>query len=170
MNAPQALRLLVQTPEHWREARDVRLEMLADTPLAFTETLQTARRRSDEEWRERQRTRLAAPASRHVAAVDADGRWWGQMRVDVVDGQALLMSVWVHPDVRGTGVAELMLDDLAAHVRLTLGMPELYLEVHEDNPRAIAFYRRYGFVDTGERTPYPLPPGGQELRMRLALG
>ncbi|WIB37098.1 GNAT family N-acetyltransferase [Curtobacterium sp. MCJR17_043] len=31
----------------------------------------------------------------------------------------------------------------------------ILLHVHEDNPRAIAFYRRRGFVPTGRLVPYP---------------
>lgn len=46
------------------------------------------------------------------------------------------------------------------------GLP---LEVHEDNARAQAAYRKLGFRDTGERAPYPLPPGGQELVMERPL-
>jgi ribosomal protein S18 acetylase RimI-like enzyme len=49
------------------------------------------------------------------------------------------------------------------------GMAELRLEVHEDNPRAAAAYRKIGFVETGRRRPYPLDPSGEELEMALPL-
>ena len=41
--------------------------------------------------------------------------------------------------------------------------------MHEDNPRAHAAYARLGFVETGQTQPYPLPPGGLELRMRRTV-
>jgi ribosomal protein S18 acetylase RimI-like enzyme len=46
---------------------------------------------------------------------------------------------------------------------------ELVLEVHEDNARARAAYRRLGFAETGATRPYPLPPGGAELEMARPL-
>jgi len=47
--------------------------------------------------------------------------------------------------------------------------PQLRLEVHADNPRAMAFYRRRGFVETGNRRAYELPPYGDEVEMELRL-
>lgn len=41
------------TGADWREYRDLRLEMLADTPLAFAETLANAQRWNEAEWRMR---------------------------------------------------------------------------------------------------------------------
>jgi ribosomal protein S18 acetylase RimI-like enzyme len=48
-------------------------------------------------------------------------------------------------------------------------MSLLRLEVHEDNAQAQAAYTRLGFVDTGERAAYPLPPYGMEMIMERPL-
>lgn len=164
-----ALQLVVQTPTHWREARDLRLQMLGDSPLAYLETLETARARSDQEW-ERRHSSHFTPTSRKVALTDPAGSWRGQMAVEVFDARATLLAVWLHPDSRGKGGAELMLADIVVHVRDRLGLDELVLEVHEHNLRAIAFYRQCGFVRTGARRPYPLDETNDELEMRLDLG
>ncbi|MEU6238472.1 GNAT family N-acetyltransferase, partial [Kitasatospora sp. NPDC047058] len=45
-----------------------------------------------------------------------------------------------------------------AFARDNSGAAWLTLGVHEDNPRARAFYRRLGFADTGKVVPYMLDP------------
>lgn len=156
--------------DDWKEYREIRLRMLADTPIAFGETLDHAQSLPDEVWRDR-----AARVERHgdagFAAIDADGRWLGVMRgyIDEALGP-MLVGVFVDPDARGAarGVADALLD-LVIHWARELD-DRLTLHVHADNPRAIAFYTRRGFVDTGHRAEYPLPPYGLEWEMRLELG
>lgn len=165
-----APRLHVQQPGEWRPARDLRIAMLADTPIAYVDTLERAQARSDAEWELRYRVRLGDDW-RAVAMVDGDGTWRGQMLANV-DGtdpsRAWLLAVWVHPDFRGTGAAATMLADIVAWGR-DRGLRQFRLEVHEDNHRAIAFYRRHGFTMTGSRRPYPLDDARMELEMRLDL-
>ncbi|MBN8533929.1 MAG: GNAT family N-acetyltransferase [Rhizobiales bacterium] len=56
-----------------------------------------------------------------------------------------LEQIVVAPEFWGKGTAEAMLDDARC-----LSPDRLILTVNRDNPRAIAFYRRQGFVETGE--------------------
>ena len=49
------------------------------------------------------------------------------------------------------------------------GLSEIFLEVHADNARAQAFYRRRGYEFTGVKTPYPLDESEWELEMRRSL-
>lgn len=155
----------------WRQVRDIRLEMLADTPLAYVEPLETARRRSGEEWRARV-AQANGPGRVDVACVLAGtGRWVGVARGAAFadrDDRPFVFSVYVAPAFRGRGVADTLLDRVEgwAHER---GHPALYLFVHEDNARAIAFYRRRGYGLTGHREPYPIDPSRSELEMRLLL-
>lgn len=159
-------------PGDWREARDLRLEMLADTPIAFIERLEDALALSDADWEARHARRLGADSIAFVV-VDQDGRWRGHMavRFEAADEpRAWLLAVWVHPQFRGPeiGAASVMLG--AVRDWLTeRGLAELWLEVHEANHRAIAFYERCGFEMTGQRRPYPLDPAADELEMRLGL-
>ncbi len=84
--------------------------------------------------------------------------------------RANLVGVFVDPQVRGreAGVAEALLDAVVAWVRDEQGLDRLHLHVHEDNPRAAAFYRRYGFVATGASYTDALNPGA-EREMVLPL-
>jgi hypothetical protein len=90
--------------DDWRELRDLRLEMLADTPIAYGETLAEALALDEAEWRFRAR-RAASPESTSIVAIDdATGRWVGNMSGYVNhegDPNPMLVGVYVHPDFRG---------------------------------------------------------------------
>ena len=158
-------------PEDWRDLRALRLEALEDTPLGFLETLAEARAKPDEDWQARAaRGAQDGDAFRDSFQVMA---WDGERPVGncvcfLRDGAAWLGAVYVTPDHRGLGLLDALAERCAAWGR-ERGMSVLRLEVHEANAPAQAAYRRLGFVDTGERAPYPLPPGGQEMIMERPL-
>jgi len=156
----------------WPNVRALRLEMLADTPLAYGETLETALARPEAEWRMRA-ARGDGPGTTAVAAIDGDtGQWIGTMG-GFLGGFGstgpLLVGVYVAPGSRGrtSGVADALLDAIEDWARghgTTLS-----LHVHEDNARAITFYERRGFTYTGRSAPYDLAPSRLELEMRREL-
>jgi ribosomal protein S18 acetylase RimI-like enzyme len=152
----------------WRRWRDLRLRMLADTPLAFAETLETARGHTDDEWRFRVR-RALEPGGFTVVAEDGD-RWVATMSAFTHPQQGLfLVSVYVDPEHRGGGLADRLLDEVLRWARTRPGRDGILLHVHEQNSRAQAFYRRRGFRDTGVRVPYNLDPTQREVEMRLTF-
>ena len=65
-------------------------------------------------------------------------------------------------------MADALLDGVERWARRG-GLTELWLEVHEANPRAQAFYRRRGYALTGDTRPYDLDPSGNELEMHRTL-
>jgi ribosomal protein S18 acetylase RimI-like enzyme len=158
------------TEDDWELLRDLRVEMLRDTPKAFLERLDTALRRTDREWRRRTARDAADRGSRRFV-VEADGRLVGVMGVyrDAA-GRATVFGVYVTPAWRSRGVAEELLAVVEAEAVETFGADALYLLVHEDNPRARAFYRRQGFVETGRTLPYELDPSEREIEMRRPVG
>ncbi|MFO7690479.1 MAG: GNAT family N-acetyltransferase [Cryobacterium sp.] len=153
----------------WRQVRDLRLEMIRDTPLAYTEGIELALGHDESEWRMRGR-RGSAEHGIAVAAIDTSGRWIGTMAgyVDPTVG-ALLVGVYVTPIWRGRdcGVTDALLAAVEAWARTEGG--RLTLHVHEHNARAIAAYERRGFAVTGESIPYSLDPGTTELEMTKIL-
>jgi GNAT superfamily N-acetyltransferase len=156
----------------WEKLRAVRLEMLADTPLAYLETVADAEVRSEGEWRFRANRGSSGPDALGLAAEDAgqDGRWVGYLACFVDSpGQGHVVSVYVAPVRRGTGLAARMLDAVVEWARGEAGLSRLHLYVHQDNARAHAFYRRYGFTDTGATMPYDLDPAQAEIEMALLL-
>jgi GNAT superfamily N-acetyltransferase len=162
--------------DDWVEYRAIRLEMLRDTPSAYSESLDSALALSDDAWRTRAE---AAPASAvgqpvmsaRFAAIAADGRWVGSMG-GYVDGDhgPVLVGVYVAPDFRGdaVGVTTSLLNAVEEWAR---GHSRtLRLDVHESNARAIASYTKRGYRLTGSSTPYVLDPTERELEMVKELG
>jgi hypothetical protein len=78
-----------------------------------------------------------------------------------------LVSVFVDPAHRGAGLADRLLAEVLRWARSRPGATRMTLHVHEDNPRAQGFYRRWGFRDTGVRVPYNLDPTQNEVEMRV---
>ena len=159
------------TEVDWPNAKAIRLELLADTPLAYLETLASAQARTDDEWRARAR-RNQLPGNAAFAAVDpSSGRWVGIMNSFRRDHLAHLVSVYVAPDRRGRehGTTDALLDRIIEWAREQEGVRELRLEVHEHNGRATAYYRRRGFRMTGDSTPYTLDRSQLDLEMALPL-
>ena len=154
-------------PEDWQALRDLRLEALADTPLGFLETLAAAQALPDSAWQGRAARGAVGGDSFQVLAWEGD-RALGTCVCFREDGAAWLGAVYVTPPARGAGLLAALLEPCLTWAR-EQGEPVLRLEVHEGNPRARTAYERLGFVDTGRRRPYPLPPGGDELLMERAL-
>jgi predicted GNAT family acetyltransferase len=155
------------TPADAGRMRALRLEMLADSPLAFLETVAQAAARSHADYRRRIRT--AATGSQLAQFVaDPGGRLIGHAggTVQVDDpGTTVVFAVYITPARRGTGVlAELV--DAVAQWSIAAGRRELMLEVVVGNDRAVRAYERLGFTDTGARVPHPVNPALTELQMR----
>jgi ribosomal protein S18 acetylase RimI-like enzyme len=98
---------------------------------------------------------LADPAVRYALAL-RDGAIIGYSMWGPVDLKAEhsanaweLYRLYVDPQAKGAGVAHKLMDDVIAAVR-AIGGDELWLSVWENNERAQAFYRRYGFEHIGE--------------------
>lgn len=132
------------TAEEWPLWRDVRLAALADAPDAFAARLDDWARGGERIWRER----LTLPGAYNIVA-EQDGHAVGVARgVPGEDGVAWIHSVWVAPGVRGLGVGAQLLSRVEEWAR-GRGSATLRLQVFEYNERAIAAYRRQGFVRTG---------------------
>jgi ribosomal protein S18 acetylase RimI-like enzyme len=150
--------------------RALRLEMLADSPMAFLETLAQAAARPHAEYGQRI---AAVAAGDHQAqfVADLDGRLVGNAggHASAADpGTTIVFAVYVTPSCRGTGVVDQLIDQVAGWSRAA-GRDRLVLEVVAGNARAIRAYERLGFAQTGERNPHPGIPGLFELLMAKQL-
>lgn len=145
----------------------LRLEALGDPAarIAFLDTLQDAQAQPEQFWIDR----TVAAALSHEAAqfVAEDGRVWvGSVTVLRRDGdRALLVGVYVRPQHRGSSILNQLVEAAETWAQRQ-GCAELALDVHEDNLRAQAAYRKLGFVLTGESSQ---GPNGRELEMVRAL-
>ena len=151
----------------WSELRRLRLAALADTPIAYLETLAEAELLPDSAWQVRVARGAEGGDSLQVLALDGD-RAVGTSVSFTSDGRAWLAAVYLDPAWRGRGLLGRLLQPCAAWA-WAHGFDQLALEVHEDNPRAQAAYARLGFGVTGVRRPYPLDPTREEREMVLVL-
>ncbi|MEV0368118.1 GNAT family N-acetyltransferase [Nocardia fusca] len=127
----------------WSVFRQIRLRALADAPHAFGSTLAEARQRGERDWRAlllRRAQFLAAAADTAVGTVGVTGD----------GGELHLISMWVAPEARGTGVADLLLHAVLDHATVR-GGDRIRLEVVEGNIAAERLYFRHGFRRTGVR-------------------
>jgi RimJ/RimL family protein N-acetyltransferase len=147
--------------------RALRLEMLADSPLAFLETLATAAARPHEAYR----ARIAqATAGRQLAQFIADpgGRLIGHAGGTVMPedpATTIVFAVYLTPAYRGSGLLGDLVDAVSEWSR-ECGRDELMLEVVTGNDRAVRAYEKLGFKEVGEPVPHPVIPVLTELRMR----
>jgi ribosomal protein S18 acetylase RimI-like enzyme len=153
-------------PEDAARVRAVRLEMLADAPLAFLERIDEAAQRPHTDYRARIAQVSADPDTAQFIA-EADGRIVGHAggwAPQSSPGVTMLYAIYVTPAWRGSGVVGGLVDGIAAWSRAA-GRHRLELEVIVGNDRAVRAYERLGFVDTGQRTPHPTIPGLREMLM-----
>lgn len=103
---------------------------------------------------ERFRGELKDEAFALFIAEDAEGfQGYGVVQADPppvpLEGAALeLGRLYVRAARHGEGVGEALMDACVAEARRR-GARWLWLKVWEDNPRAWAFYRRWGFTEAG---------------------
>jgi ribosomal protein S18 acetylase RimI-like enzyme len=80
-----------------------------------------------------------------------------------------LMSMWVSPDLRGSGAATRLVDAVRDQARRS-GADRIRLWVTDGNERAMAFYVRLGFEPTGRRQLVPERPDHWETELAQRLG
>lgn len=67
--------------------------------------------------------------------------------------EAELLTIAVHPDAQNAGFGARLLDAFLCKAA-TLGAKDIFLEVAESNPPAIALYRKAGFAEVAKRKQY----------------
>ncbi len=131
----------------WSLYRAHRLEALLDSPDAFGEIYSEASALVDGRWQER-----VTNEARPLYLAFQEDRLVGTMSGGTNDeypGTYWLFGLFVSPRARGTNAARLLMEALAQWCR-DEGGESLNLFVTQSQQRAIAFYKKVGFVETGE--------------------
>lgn len=134
----------------------IRLRALAEAPYAFGSTLAETAARPDASWDQQVRDLATFVAVR-------DGVDVGMVRgiaSTEEPGTALLLSMWVDPVARGTGVGVTLVEALVDWARAD-GHQRVELEVKDANTAAVALYARLGFDHVG-----PIPGTDEHRRVR----
>lgn len=165
--------------DEWERVRDLRLDAVSDpaAPIAFLHSYEEEAAHEDAFWQDRA---FGASNGDTVAQfiAEADGVWIGTLTVlrwtagatdhhgrVVTVPRGDVVGVFVRPDQRGRGVIDALFEAAARWAR-GIGDDRLVLDVHADNVRAQAAYRRVGFSDTGLRFTGSI---GAEIEMARAL-
>lgn len=150
-----AVRVVRVAEDDWESHRDLRLDMLRDAPRAFWAKLAEVEERSEQQWRQEIRGPRIHLQARHGEQVLGSLAVLPQGYTDehvIGEDQAILVSLWVRPEARGTGTSRALFR-AAAQVALDLGRPHLLLEVDDAGHAARRLYARLGFTETGTRHP-----------------
>ena len=135
--------------------REIRLTSMADSPDAFSTTLEEAKDRSLESWSE-QADSAAAGSDRAIFLAFIEDKPVGIAALyrDAED-QALgeLVQVWVIPAHRGSRVAGELLDSLLSWARNS-SYERLSAWVNGENQRAARFFWKHGFQMTSGNEPF----------------
>lgn len=120
-----------------------------------------------------QRAEMEEPGTRYQLALQGE-RIVGYVMMGGLDikvdepGALELHRLYVDSDVKGRGVAQALTDEVLRWAREHRA-PALYLSVWENNTRAQAFYRRYGFEHVGEHKFMVGRVADRDFIWRLAL-
>jgi len=161
-------------PGDWVTLRALRLAALADTPEAFASTIERELAFDEAEWRRRATGwpsfiawRGDEPVGLVTVVAREEGDGTGSRR------EWELVGMWVSPDARGSGSADLLVSAAAGAVTAE-SAGQLTLWVADGNARARAFYARAGFRPTGVRQTLTRHDGSaldeEKLAMPLAGG
>ena len=140
----------------------IRLEALLESPEAFGSTYQSevdADPSSRLPW-----------VTKGVAVIAEDATGWCGLATGAMDGTVVYVyAMWVHPDRRGEGIGQALLDGVLAWGR-DRGGTVGRLGVVDDNVAAASLYRRDGFSPSGERETLQSDESHEVVYLMKALG
>jgi ribosomal protein S18 acetylase RimI-like enzyme len=133
--------------------RSVRLESLRESPEAYASSYESALQRNDDSWRA-QADASASGSDRATFVVLAERPiGLGAIYRDPDrPHEGELIQVWVSPECRGGEVA-LDLMNALLHWATSNGFETIRAEVTPNNPRALRFYEKHGFIKTEPHAP-----------------
>ncbi len=134
------MEIISVSEENWQELKALRLESLKESPEAFSASYEVALSFSESQWRNRASDNEACKF--FIAEV-------GSVLVGIVGGfyqtgEYELISLWVSPSYRKTGVAKKLLCATIEHAKY-LGKNHIFLEVLSNNVPACELYKQCGF-------------------------
>lgn len=150
-------------------AHESKLRIGSLTVARIDEVLEIEKLSFTDPWsREMFRSELQVGGGTYARMAERDGRLLGYSLAVLVADEAHLGNLAVHPDVRGMGVGQALLDDLLHTAEKRQAM-RLTLEVRESNHGARKFYYRNGFIDVAMRKNYYRNPVEDAIVMLRSL-
>ena len=141
------MRVRQLAPDEFRTLRAIRLRALQDSPAAYGSTYEQTVARSEADWRAWFDTAtpfLAEGPHRTALGLAAMYREADEPAV------AHLISMWVAPEARGTGIGDVLVEEVVSFASVQ-GFAVVRLDVAEGNDQAVRLYERNGFRLTGRQ-------------------
>jgi len=132
--------------DDWPLWRKLRLEALEEAPYAFSSRLADWQGHGDTEAR--WRGRVSDVPLNIVAEWQDTAAGMASGTAPNPDGSVELISMWVAPFARGRGAGDALVNAVIEWAREQQAS-SVVLGVLEGNERAVAFYRRHGFIPVG---------------------
>ena len=143
--------------------RSLRIQALSDAPSAFGSTLDRELARTPAEW-----TSWLSPNAIFFAESEAGAAGMAAgVRDAQTEGLVWLMAMWLHPDLRGSGAADRLVETVLSW-SAEVGGERVRLDVVQTNAAAIRLYERHGFRRTGHAVTRARD-GATEMRMERVL-
>ena len=127
--------------------KQMRLASLRESPSAFSSTFESAQLRSPESWSEQADSTAQGSDQSTFIAFSGDSPIGIAALYTSGQGTGVgeLLQVWVSPEYRGQGAA-IDLMDAVFQWAAENGFRTVVAAVTKNNPRALRFYREYGFT------------------------
>ena len=118
--------------------------------------------------REMFRSELEVGGGTYARMAVREGKLVGYLLAVLIEDEAHLGNLAVHPSERRAGVGQTLLDDLLETAR-TNGITRITLEVRRSNENARKFYLRNEFIDVAMRKNYYRNPHEDAIVMLRSL-
>ena len=140
-------------PERWREAKQLRLDSLLHEPSAYASSYEDELAFSDDVWQSRLTSAYERDGNMTFFA-EADGKLVGMAGAGWSQKAKLrhvaeVYGVYVSPDMRGGGIASLLMGSLLEELRSLGQVEKVSLGVTSDNTAAVQLYENLGFEIVG---------------------
>ena len=119
-------------------------------------------------WTERSLEESADSATGVALVSESLGEITGFVLGRHIGDEAEILNLAILPEKRRRGEGRALLEKALAEFQ-TRGVRRVFLEVRESNVKAIAFYKKHGFSETGRRKAYYREPEEAALLMEKQL-
>lgn len=159
--------------DEWHRLREMRLQALAEAPLAFGSTRSREEAFLESVWRARAADG-AAGADRVIFIAEQEEQWiglatgLGPYSEGPQQLYPMLVGMFVVPSARQSGTGTALVQNVIRWAQDS-GAIRLSLWVNSSNEAAVALYHRCGFRLTGATRPVPHTPTAIEHEMILDL-
>lgn len=150
-------------------AKPASVRILPLTMERIDEVLEIEKLSFTDPWsREMFRSELEVGGGTYARMGVREGRLVGYLLAVLIEDEAHLGNLAVHPSERRSGVGQRLLDDLLGTARGS-GITRITLEVRKSNENARKFYFRNDFIDVAMRKNYYRNPHEDAIVMLRSL-